>query len=279
MVVRAWFLILLLASGALAEQPAAKNLCLSCHPRHYTELGSCTDCHRGFPGTTRINIAHSGMLAARFSAFTINGDETTKRGQKRLENYACRRCHTSDQKGNKLAANLDLSQQKNSPKELEQAIRYPVLFMPEFNFTEGQRIELINAILYGGRNYQIPTQETPSVVHFEGEQRQQVFQFEKSCGNCHRALTEGYGGLGQGLIGPNLSGLFSEFYPKNHSAENLSWNPENLQKWLKNPRKIRPLAQMAPVELKSDEFDKLKQELQPEPVASKAMSDQAPTTN
>lgn len=263
MVVRSWFLIFLLASCVFAaEPPAEKNYCLSCHAQHYTVLGSCTDCHRGFSGTSRINIAHNGLIAARFSAYSIRGDETVKRGLQRLDNYACRRCHIAGQKGNHLAANLDLSQLKNSPEELEASIRHPVLFMPEFNFTEAQRIELINALLYGGLNFRPPDQETPSVVHFEGEQTQQVFQFEKSCGSCHRALTERYGGLGEGLIGPNLSGIFSPFYLANFGRDNQHWNKENFEKWLKNPRKIRPFSQMPIVELKKQELEQIYKELQ-----------------
>lgn len=233
-------------------------------------MGSCDSCHRGFPGTDRLNIAHRGLIAARFSTFTINGDKTTKRGLKRLEDYACRRCHTSGEKGNRLAANLDFSQMEKTPEELEVAIQFPALFMPEFNFSEQQRVELINAILGDGKNAKVHEQEWPQVVHFEGEEVNREFQFEKHCGSCHRALTASFGGLGRGLIGPNLSGLFSEFYVLNFGENKQRWSIENLEKWLKNPRKIRRYAQMPPIELKKEEFESICTELQHQQAADKA---------
>jgi cytochrome c2 len=245
-----------------AEQPKPENHCLTCHPTHYAELGSCVACHHGFAGTDRLNIAHNGLIAARFSAFSLSDSPVTKKGKQQLEDYACRRCHTSAEKGNRLAANLDFSQQEKTPEELDKAIQSPVLFMPEFHFSEQQRIELINAILFGGRQFKMPEQELPEVVHFEGEAVTQEFQFEKHCGSCHRALTARFGGLGNGLIGPNLSGLFSEFYLLNFGEEKQRWSIENLEKWLKNPRKIRPYAQMPPVELKKAEFERICTELQ-----------------
>ena len=244
-----------------AEPQGAKNYCLDCHPVHYAESGSCSDCHRGFPGTPRVNIAHNGLIAARFSAFTLAENEKVKRGQQRLENYACRRCHISGEKGNRLAANLDLSQRDTSPEDLDAAIESPVLFMPEFHFTESQRIELVNAILLGGRFFSAPERELPMVVHFEGEESVREFQFEKHCGSCHRALTARYGGLGSGLIGPNLSGVFSEFYLLNFGDDQQRWTGKNLEKWLKNPRQIRPVAQMPPVVLKTEEFERICDEL------------------
>jgi len=270
LVVRIWILILFLSADLFAAEGAlARSYCLKCHPVHYAEKGSCVSCHRGFPGTDRLNIAHGGLIAARFSTFTINGDETTKRGLKRLEDYTCRRCHTSGQKGNKLAANLDLSQLKSNPEELDRAIQYPALFMPKFNFSEQQRLELINAILKGGKNVKVPEQEWPQVVHFEGEEVTHEFQFEKHCGSCHRALTANFGGLGSGLIGPNLSGLFSEFYVLNFGEDKQRWSIENLEKWLKNPRKIRRYAKMPPVALKKEEFKSICAELQHQQAVAK----------
>lgn len=264
MVAGFWFLILLLLPGAFAEVEAgqAENQCLKCHPAHYAELSSCTGCHRGVPLTQRLDIAHSGLLNARFSAFTLEGSLVLKRGEQRLKDYACRRCHTSAGKGNLLAANLDLSQQDSTPEELALAIQEPVLFMPEFHFTETQRVEVVNALLAGGRRAEIPQGELPAVIHFEGETAFRELLFEKHCGGCHRVLTTRHGGLGSGLIGPNLSGLFSEFYLPNFGVENQLWTVENLEKWLKNPRKIRPLSQMSPVSLEKADFEKLTHELQ-----------------
>ncbi len=263
MVIRIWILVLLLSANLCsAESLAGKSHCLECHPPHYTDLGTCVACHRGFAGTARLNIAHNGLIAARFSSFTIADDPVTKQGKQRLNDYACRRCHTSEDKGNRLAANLDFSQLEKNPEELEEAIQSPVLFMPEFHFTQQQRIELINAILLGGKQIKVPDEELPEVVHFEGEEITREFQFEKHCGSCHRALTARFGGLGSGLIGPNLSGIFSEFYLLNFGEDKQRWSIENLEKWLKNPRKIRLYAQMPPVELKKEEFEHICKELQ-----------------
>jgi cytochrome c2 len=203
------------------------------------------------------------LIAARFSAFTLEESLVLKLGEQRLKDFACRRCHVSADKGNLLAANLDRSQQHSTPEELSAAIKEPVLFMPEFHFTEGQRVELVNALLAGGSRVELPQEELPVVIHFEGEVTANDRLFEKHCGGCHRVLTSLYGGLGKGLIGPNLSGLFSEFYLQNFGEEKQRWTVENLEKWLKNPRKIRPLSQMSPVKLEKEDFEPLIRELQP----------------
>ncbi len=95
--------------------------------------------------------------------------------------------------------------------------------------------------------------ETAQVVHFEDEKRSRENSFVKHCGPCHRILSERYGGLGKGDIGPNLSGLLTEFYPKTYrDAE--TWTIEKLRKWLENPRSSRPAARMRPVRLTTGEF-------------------------
>jgi len=99
-------------------------------------------------------------------------------------------------------------------------------------------------------------EETPVVVHFEDRERRKDNPFVKDCGGCHRVLTEGQGGLGQGDVGPNLSGLLSEYYPKTF-RDGERWSADGLKKWLRNPREIRPLATMAPVRLKEEELSRL----------------------
>jgi cytochrome c2 len=274
LVVRVWLLILLLSPVALQaeEPPAERNHCLDCHPVHYVQRASCIDCHRGHPGTARIKIAHDGLIAGRFAAFTLEESPVVKRGEQRLKDYACRRCHVTAGKGNRVAANLDLSQQETSPEELAEAIKSPVLFMPDFHFSEQQRVELVNALLAGAMQVELPEGELPAVIHFEGKGTSREIQFEKHCGGCHRVLTMRYGGLGHGLIGPNLSGLFSEFYLKNFGEDGRAWTVESLEKWLKNPRKIRPLSQMPPLQLKPDEFQALVRELQPLNLAGAAFA-------
>jgi len=271
LVVYIWFLSLLLVPAAWSAEIDLKtsNHCLDCHQPHYQEIAGCNDCHHGTAATPRVEIAHSGLIAARYAAFTLAESPLVKQGEKRLKEYSCRRCHISDKTGNRLATNLDLVMDHSTPEELDASIKTPVLFMPDFRFTESQRIELVNAILAGAKRAGRPEGEQPILIHFETEEGKSERQFEKQCGSCHRALTVRYGGVGNGLVGPNLSGLFSEFYPKNYSPESLSWEPKNLEKWLQNPRKIRPLTQMAPIELQSAEIDKLRQELLLDTASSK----------
>ena len=268
MVVSFCLLILLLLPGALLAAdapPPVENQCLHCHPVHYPELGSCTDCHGGITTTQRREIAHHGLIAARYAAFTIADRPVTKQGERLLKDYACRRCHVSAEKGNGLAANLDLAQRDSHPEELDLAIEDPVLFMPQFHFYPEQRVALVNAIFQGGLQAGPPPGEIPRVIHFESSGERQERQFDKHCGACHRVLTKRHGGLGSGLIGPNLSGLFSEFYPQNaEKKQDQRWTPENLRKWIKNPREFRPLTQMAPLELKEDELAELMRELRQE---------------
>ncbi len=257
LIIAALWLVIAATTGA-----QERNDCLACHPVHYVEQGRCVTCHRGFAGTRRINIAHEGLIAGRFAAFTLAGSEVVEEGTQLLKQYACRRCHISQDLGNRLAANLDLSQQQRTPEELDESIRNPVLFMPQFHFYAKQRIALVNAILWGGRQVEIPEQEPPLVVHFEGETTTREFAFEKYCGKCHRALTEKYGGLGASLTGPNLSGLFSEFYPTSFGEDNQPWTPENLKKWIKNPRSVNNFARMPPLVVNDAEIDRITQELQ-----------------
>lgn len=64
------------------------------------------------------------------------------------------------------------------------------------------------------------------------------------------------GAVGTGEIGPNLSGLFSKYYPKTF-RNGEAWTPRNLSAWLKNPREIRPWARMLPVALTGAEAKEL----------------------
>jgi hypothetical protein len=64
------------------------------------------------------------------------------------------------------------------------------------------------------------------------------------------------GALGAGDIGPNLSGLFSQHYPKTFRNGEV-WSARNLRAWLKNPREIREWARMQPVVLTEKEMKEL----------------------
>jgi cytochrome c2 len=256
-VFRAAFLMLLagLMVTPASAAVAGKAECLRCHKSHY-QGSSCIRCHRGDGRSVRLAIAHRDLIRGRFSWFALPGSPPLQRGERLLENFACRRCHTWAGKGNSLASNLDRLPPDTATGKILDAIKSPALFMPDFKFDERQRTDLVNAILAGMLKVGRTDGETPQVVHFEKPARHKENVFEKQCGPCHKALTEAHGALGRGDIGPNLSGLFTEHYPptlKNYGK----WTADILKKWLKNPREIRPESQMRPVALKKDDSDRL----------------------
>ncbi|MBE0598221.1 MAG: cytochrome C [Desulfuromonadales bacterium] len=252
MVARLALLILCLLLPALA---AAQGSCRACHPSHYLELGSCSACHRGDPRTDRPALAHHDLIEGRYAHFAIPGSAVTQQGVKLLEQAGCRRCHRSGGKGNTLASDLDRLLPGARPREVMQSIRQPVLFMPDFALAEATAVPLVNALLAHSAAAERAAGEVPLVVHFEGVERQENL-FDKKCGGCHRLLTSQWGGLGNGLVGPNLSGLTSEFYPVPF-REGEPWTAERLKKWLENPRAIRPMARMRPMPLEAEEVKKV----------------------
>jgi mono/diheme cytochrome c family protein len=224
---------------------AAQESCLNCHAPHYGEAGNCTFCHRGDPRTDRAGLAHHNLIAGRFAHFALPESPVTQFGRQRLEQAGCRRCHRSGGKGNSLASDLDRLLPAARPEEVLRSIRQPVLFMPDFAFTEQTAVLLVNALFAHSAQAEKPAGEIPQVVHFEGVERAENV-FDKHCGGCHRVLTQRLGGLGRGLVGPNLTGLTSEFYPVLF-REGEAWTTERLKKWLENPRATRANARMAPV--------------------------------
>lgn len=229
--------------------------CLVCHVAHLESSRGCVDCHGGDPRTERREIAHAGMIAGRFAHFSVDGSPLLKRGVKRMVDAGCRRCHLSGGKGNRLAASLDRPLAALRPEEHLAAIRKPVLFMPDFRYNEEQGVELVNAIFAGAARTPVAPGERPLVVHFE-ESAAAEDLFSKRCGICHRILTSRRGGLGRGSVAPNLSGLFTEHYPGVYGEEER-WTPENLEKWMKNPRRQRKNAVMPPVLLAPEDRMKL----------------------
>ena len=238
-----------------STSPAATKGCLSCHNPHYTDRGSCVSCHKGDDRTNRKRIAHYRLITARYASFTVPGSDTVKQGKLLLERYGCRRCHTVENQGTTLAASLDKPGQK-SPEELAAAIGHPAIHMPEFRFATVERDVLVTYLLWQGRNGVSTEKETPVVIHFAGTERGEVHPFVKRCGGCHKALTRSMGGVGKGSVGPNLSALFTAYYPRPF-REGEPWTPERLREWLKNPRKVRPLAVMPPVALEDSELQRI----------------------
>jgi cytochrome c2 len=235
---------------------AAGGSCLHCHRSHYERGGSCVGCHRGDDRSDRLEIAHHDLIRGRFAWFTIAGSAPLLRGEKLRDSLACRRCHVTGGKGNRLASNLDALPGGATPQQLFDAIKSPALYMPDFRLDDAQLGYLVNAILYGAKQAGKPKKEVPQVVLFEDGANGKENVFAKQCGSCHKLLTRTLGGLGKGNIGPNLSGIFTRYYPIT-LPNGQRWTADWLKKWLDNPRKIRTYAQMQPVALKKDEFKQL----------------------
>ncbi|GFO69282.1 cytochrome c [Geomonas limicola] len=244
-----------------AAVEAARPSCLRCHRAHYTHLGSCETCHRGDGRSDRLSIAHRDLVRGRYAWSALAGSPPLVRGEKLLELFACRRCHTLAGKGNHLAGDLDRLGKSATTGQLVRAIRSPAFFMPDFQVPEQQVDDLVVAILAGARKGDRGGKEAPQLVHFERKRGEQSV-FQKQCGPCHKALTATWGGLGRGNIGPNLSGLLSKFYPKTWQ-QGERWTPDSLRKWLENPRAHRPVTQMQPLLVKKDEIERLLAEMQP----------------
>ncbi|OFZ20313.1 MAG: hypothetical protein A2X94_02800 [Bdellovibrionales bacterium GWB1_55_8] len=232
--------------------PSARAACVNCHESqlHYRSIGSCVSCHGGMEKTDRKAIAHTGLLAGRFSHHLIPASDHVKRGNEIIEAFSCRRCHLIAGKGNRLAANLDDAPLRESAQLLLNSIRAPSLFMPDFEFTESQLTDVMNSILAAAKNRTLrdtANQETPQVIHFEESVPENSSAFEKHCGGCHRVLSASAGALGRSNTGPNLSGLFSPHYPKTFEGRK-TWTADSLKKWLRNPRALNKTTRMPPVE-------------------------------
>lgn len=242
--------------GLPADAAPLKSRCLTCHPVHYAEQGGCGSCHRGDPRTSRKELAHSRLIGGRYAQFTNPKAPMVLQGKRLTESTACRRCHLLDASGNRLASNLDTVLQSSRPEEIDQAIQNPAIFMPQFHFSQQDRDALVSYTLAAGLKSGKQSVEPPQVVHFDQLQPGRQTAFAKQCGGCHRLLSERFGGLGTNNDGPNLSGLFTRFYPATFQHEQ-PWTAERLQRWLKNPRAIRSQTMMRPVTLQPAEWDEL----------------------
>ena len=101
--------------------------------------------------------------------------------------------------------------------------------MPAFFMQDSAVVELVNAILAEAVHAPPESAEAPLVVYFEYKEFDKEQVFVKHCGACHRVLTTLFGGIGNGNTGPNLSGLFSEYYPRT-CQDNKEWSPGLLRK-------------------------------------------------
>ena len=127
--------------------------------------------------------------------------------------------------------------------------------MPNFMLDEKRITALVNAIFAGSQG-RLTDEAAPLRVHFNNSGKNGADIFSKKCGSCHRLLSQRLGAVGMGDIGPNLSGLFSIYYPKTF-RNGESWTAVNLGAWVKNPRETRPWARMLPVALTEMEMKSL----------------------
>jgi len=123
--------------------------------------------------------------------------------------------------------------------------------MPDFALTEEHITLLINTI-FSGLHSQNIDKAGPVKVHFNVSKNKAPDFFSTKCGSCHRVISPRLGALGVGNVGPNISGLFSKFYPKTFRGDG-TWTGRNFETWLKNPRMIRTWSRMPPVILTGDE--------------------------
>jgi cytochrome c2 len=195
-------------------------------------------------------------VPAELSHFTIPGSVRVEEGKRVAERFGCRRCHRLGEKGTRLATDLDRLA-GDDPSRLFEAIRQPVLFMPDFRFDDRRTADVVNAVMaFAATSPEKRAEAAPQVVHFETVRVKGDNLFVTKCGGCHRLLTPREGGLGTGTVAPNLSGLFTPFYPTPHKPGE-PWTPERLGRWLDNPRAVRPGTLMSPVPLNKEEKAKL----------------------
>ncbi|MGE3374348.1 MAG: selenite/tellurite reduction operon c-type cytochrome lipoprotein ExtS [Vicinamibacteria bacterium] len=240
---------------APAARPDPQAGCVSCHSVHHVEQGSCASCHRGAPGARRKELGHERLLSGRVAEHALPGSAAVREGEQLVARAACRRCHTIAGEGNRHATNLDRVVWTRGQAELLASIRAPVENMPAFGFDAPQAEAIVASLL--SRRAQADEPETYRVLFRAVAAAPSVF--EEKCGGCHRRLGAG-GPQGVGRAGPNLSGLFTAFYPPTARGE-VPWTATALEEWLRNPRAVRPQAVMPPVPLTPEERKSLLGEL------------------
>ncbi len=244
---------------------ASINSCVECHSSVLLShkfishapisLQDCVACHRGNPLTRRKNLAHFHKIDAAYAWFRMPDAAMMSSARQAIDRFACRRCHIQDRKGNALATDLDQLLTQRSIAEIKDALLEPAYYMPNFALGESDLQLVILALLAGGVEAKTGRDELPTVVHFEdpGSDEQ---PFVKHCGPCHRVLTSQWGGLGTQTVAPNLSGLLTPFYLKNFK-DGQRWSADGLTRWIKNPRQIRPMAVMPPLNLEDQKIRQL----------------------
>ena len=230
----------------------AKEGCLKCHGAHFLAFGSCSSCHMGMENTTRQELAHAGLVYGNAAYFFDPQSSPIEKGREMIKKSGCKRCHTIGDKGEHLATSLDTSVRLKPFETLKKSLLQPVAFMPNFHFHQPQAEMILGGLLsYDTGGDQKQKTET---VHFKKEKQTQD-AFSRHCGGCHRLLSKTQGPLGEGIAGPNLSGLFGRFYPNDPAIGVMG--PKKLSRWLKNPRTLKKVARMPPLDLSEKEVKEL----------------------
>jgi mono/diheme cytochrome c family protein len=183
--------------------------CGSCHAPHHLREGTCQDCHRGDPGAEREELAHARLVAGRAAEHGLPGGLAPREGRRLVARLACRRCHVIGGEGNRLAADLDRVVWSREQGQLVASLLEPVDFMPAFGLDQAQAEAIVAYLL---RRASREGGQDAYRVHFERHAEAGGSAFETHCGGCHRVITAAGPG-GTGSDGPNLSGLFTRFYP------------------------------------------------------------------
>lgn len=227
---------------------AADDGCISCHIdlcEKYEEQYSCVTCHGGVPGTNRKELAHYRFTPGKYADF-INESPQVKKGAEIINSASCRRCHTINHTGNRLASDLDITVKRLTAQQIDDNISTPNDQMPRFNFTPEAGAAVVTALLH----YSSQTNDNGNIieiVHFGGGTSTQ--KYDEKCGGCHRMLSGG-GALGRHTLAPFLSGLYTEFYPP---LKGRIWDEKLLSQWIDNPRSINPSAVMPVPDITAEE--------------------------
>jgi len=248
------FFIMLFLVISICVNAQNNNFCIDCHNSHFADIADCITCHRGIPETSRKELAHQKLIKGKYAKFLLDEFPDKRRGIDLINNSGCRRCHSIGGKGNTLSVSLNSSVENITVEEIALAIEKPNEFMPDFNFTSEQITYIINGLLYLSFVNKDASKDFTQVVHL-GSKKSNTFS--KKCGNCHKMISSLRGPIGSGYVAPNLSGLFSPYYPR--EIDGKKWDSKLLEKWLKNPRQLSSNALMPVLELSGGEFTEIEE--------------------
>lgn len=226
--------------------------CIKCHSSHYEEIADCTTCHRGIDSTSRKNIAHFNLITGKFADFLFNSKDISD-AKRIIEDAGCRRCHLIAEKGNHLARDLYFTGKNREGEYISKMIKEPNEYMPNFNFDNATVVKIAKFIIFDG-TVRRESKISPYPVYLDSEEKN---IFSEKCGRCHKALLKGIGPAGKGDIGPNLSGIFTDYYKPFTFEKDRKFDENLLKKWLKNPRSINKNTTMPIINLSDSELKDL----------------------